>query len=270
MLAGSSPPDTLANTQGPRTPPGPTTGSTAANKVSAATLPTLKFKLVFLGDQSVGKTSIITRFMYDAFDRQYQATIGIDFLTKNVTLENRSVRMQLWDTAGQERFRSLIPSYIRDSAGAVVVYDVASRVSFQNTAKWISDVRKERGNDIVIVLVGNKSDLVEQREVTSEEGELRAKELDVMFTEVSAKNGLNVKSLFRRMASALPIHSPGSTGENGGRNSRVGSGEATGDVNDPVPDDPFNIHPSTKVNFNEANVKSKTENASSSSSCASC
>lgn len=85
-----------------------------------------KYKLVFLGDQSVGKTSIITRFVYDKFDVNYQATIGIDFLTKTQYLEDRSVRLQLWDTAGQERFRSLIPSYIRDSSVAVVVYDITS------------------------------------------------------------------------------------------------------------------------------------------------
>ncbi|GJN10972.1 hypothetical protein PR202_ga29123 [Eleusine coracana subsp. coracana] len=87
-----------------------------------------KYKLVFLGDQSVGKTSIITRFMYDKFDTTYQATIGIDFLSKTMYLEDRTVRLQLWDTAGQERFRSLIPSYIRDSSVAVVVFDVSSKL----------------------------------------------------------------------------------------------------------------------------------------------
>uniref|UniRef100_A0A803KF84 RAB6A, member RAS oncogene family n=1 Tax=Xenopus tropicalis TaxID=8364 RepID=A0A803KF84_XENTR len=89
--------------------------------------PLRKFKLVFLGEQSVGKTSLITRFMYDSFDNTYQATIGIDFLSKTMYLEDRTIRLQLWDTAGQERFRSLIPSYIRDSAAAVVVYDITSR-----------------------------------------------------------------------------------------------------------------------------------------------
>lgn len=111
----------------------------------------------------VGKTSLITRFMYDTFDNTYQATIGIDFLSKTMYLEDRTVRLQLWDTAGQERFRSLIPSYIRDSSVAVVVYDVTSKPSFQNTSKWIDDVRAERGNDVIIVLVGNKTDLQEKR-----------------------------------------------------------------------------------------------------------
>jgi Ras-related protein Rab-6A len=167
--------------------------------------PLAKYKLVFLGDQSVGKTSIITRFMYDNFDRQYQATIGIDFLSKTMYLEDRTVRLQLWDTAGQERFRSLIPSYIRDSSVAVVVYDVSNRASFTNTAKWVEDVRAERGNDVVICLVGNKTDLGnDKRQVSTEEGEDRAKKDGLMFMECSAKAGYNVKSLFRKLATALP------------------------------------------------------------------
>ncbi|KAI3697268.1 hypothetical protein L6452_30162 [Arctium lappa] len=163
-----------------------------------------KYKLVFLGDQSVGKTSIITRFMYDKFDNTYQATIGIDFLSKTMYLEDRTVRLQLWDTAGQERFRSLIPSYIRDSSVAVIVFDVASRQSFLNTAKWIEEVRTERGSDVIIVLVGNKTDLVDKRQVSIEEGEAKAREFSVMFIETSAKAGFNIKALFRKIASALP------------------------------------------------------------------
>lgn len=166
--------------------------------------PLRKFKLVFLGEQSVGKTSLITRFMYDTFDNTYQATIGIDFLSKTMYLEDRTLRLQLWDTAGQERFRSLIPSYIRDSSVAVIVYDVTNRNSFIETTKWIEDVRQERGNDVIIMLVGNKTDLNEKRQVTKEEGEQKAAELDVMCIETSAKVGYNVKQLFRRVAAVLP------------------------------------------------------------------
>ncbi|PAV66858.1 hypothetical protein WR25_00367 [Diploscapter pachys] len=154
--------------------------------------PLKKFKLVFLGEQSVGKTSLITRFMYDSFDNTYQATIGIDFLSKTMYLEDRTVRLQLWDTAGQERFRSLIPSYIRDSTVAVVVYDVTNANSFHQTSKWIDDVRTERGSDVIII------------QVSTEMGEKKAKELNVMFIETSAKAGYNVKQLFRRIAGALP------------------------------------------------------------------
>mmetsp|Transcript_4372 Transcript_4372/g.8409 ORF Transcript_4372/g.8409 Transcript_4372/m.8409 type:complete len:246 (-) Transcript_4372:224-961(-) len=172
---------------------------------STSLAPLAKYKLVFLGDQSVGKTSIITRFMYDNFDRHYQATIGIDFLSKTMYLEDRTVRLQLWDTAGQERFRSLIPSYIRDSSVAVVVYDVTNRTSFLNTTKWVEDVRAERGNDVVICLVGNKTDLGnDKRQISTEEGEEKAKKNGLLFMECSAKAGYNVKSLFRKLATSLP------------------------------------------------------------------
>ncbi|KAF7237901.1 Ras-related protein Rab-6A [Varanus komodoensis] len=166
-----------------------------------------KYKLLEQDGSSsliVGKTSLITRFMYDSFDNTYQATIGIDFLSKTMYLEDRTVRLQLWDTAGQERFRSLIPSYIRDSTVAVVVYDITNVNSFQQTTKWIDDVRTERGSDVIIMLVGNKTDLADKRQVSIEEGERKAKELNVMFIETSAKAGYNVKQLFRRVAAALP------------------------------------------------------------------
>lgn len=146
----------------------------------------------------------------------FQATIGIDFLSKTMYLEDRTVRLQLWDTAGQERFRSLIPSYIRDSTVAVVVYDITSKFilgfgyllessitlyifidanSFHQTSKWIDDVRTERGSDVIIMLVGNKTDLSDKRQVSTEEGERKAKELNVMFIETSAKAGYNVKQV---------------------------------------------------------------------------
>lgn len=201
--------------------------SAAAKKGGGGALaPLAKYKLVFLGDQSVGKTSIITRFMYDNFDRHYQATIGIDFLSKTMYLEDRTVRLQLWDTAGQERFRSLIPSYIRDSSVAVVVYDVTNRASFLNTSKWVEDVRAERGNDVVICLVGNKTDLGnDKRQVSTEEGEEKAGKDDLLFMECSAKAGYNVKSLFRKLATSLP-GSPDAA--NGGAAGAGGAGGAGG------------------------------------------
>uniref|UniRef100_A0A673KP04 Ras-related protein Rab-6B n=1 Tax=Sinocyclocheilus rhinocerous TaxID=307959 RepID=A0A673KP04_9TELE len=150
--------------------------------------------LCFFSFSTVGKTSLITRFMYDSFDNTYQVTPALTV----------RVRLQLWDTAGQERFRSLIPSYIRDSTIAVVVYDITNLNSFQQTSKWIDDVRTERGSDVIIMLVGNKTDLADKRQITTEEGEQRAKELNVMFIETSAKTGYNVKQLFRRVAAALP------------------------------------------------------------------
>uniref|UniRef100_A0A3P9MMR0 Ras-related protein Rab-6B n=1 Tax=Oryzias latipes TaxID=8090 RepID=A0A3P9MMR0_ORYLA len=161
--------------------------------------PLRKFKLVFLGEQS-GKMFMIVFIPSSVL----QATIGIDFLSKTMYLEDRTVRLQLWDTAGQERFRSLIPSYIRDSTIAVVVYDITNLNSFQQTSKWIDDVRTERGSDVIIMLVGNKTDLADKRQVSVEAAERKARELNVMYIETSAKAGYNVKQLFRRVAAALP------------------------------------------------------------------
>lgn len=171
-----------------------------------------KYKVVFLGDQGTGKTSIIKSFMYGSFDQSYAATIGIDFLSKTMYLDDRTVRLQIWDSAGQERFRSLIPSYIRDSSVAVVVYDISNRTTFANVPRWIEDVRAERGTDVVIMLVGNKTDLVDKRQVSVEEGERRAREEGVLFVETSAKAGYNVKTLFKKLATALPGSTAGGPG----------------------------------------------------------
>jgi Ras-related protein Rab-6A len=150
--------------------------------------------------------------MYDTFDNTYQATIGIDFLSKTMYLDDRTVRLQLWDTAGQERFRSLIPSYIRDSSVAIVVFDITNRNSFLSTSKWIDDVRSERGTDVIIVLVGNKADLSDKRQVTLEEATAKAQQMDILFMETSAKAGHNVKSLFKKIALSLPgMEQPGTT-----------------------------------------------------------
>lgn len=142
--------------------------------------------------------------MYDSFDAQYKATIGIDFMSKTMYLPDRTIRLQLWDTAGQERFRTLIPSYIRDSNVAIVVYDITNRQSFMDAGKWIDDVKAERGSQVIIVLVGNKTDLGDKREVTEEEGETKAKQMGAIFIETSAKAGYNVKNLFKKVAMELP------------------------------------------------------------------
>lgn len=172
-----------------------------------------------------GKTSLITRFMYDTFDSTYKVTIGIDFVSKTMYLEDRVVRLQLWDTAGQERFRSLIPSYIRDSSVAVICYDICSRASFFNCDQWIDDVRSERGyqqgsdHNVVIMLVGNKTDMHEKRAVSTAEGESKAKHFNILFMETSAKAGFNVKALFRKLALALPGGSSNNDENNSNNNS---------------------------------------------------
>ncbi|GME82654.1 unnamed protein product [Ambrosiozyma monospora] len=163
-----------------------------------------KYKIVFLGDQGVGKTSLITRIMYDTFDSHYAATIGIDFLSKTMYLDDKTIRLQLWDTAGQERFRSLIPSYIRDSNVAIIVYDITNKESFNDVTKWFNVVKEERGSNVLVVLVGNKSDL-DNKTITNEEGETLAKKLGCnFFIETSSKNGYNVKNLFKKIGKLLP------------------------------------------------------------------
>ena len=128
-----------------------------------STVGKLKFKIVFLGDQSTGKTSIIHRFIYDSFDDNYQATIGIDFMSQKMYVEDKIIILNLWDTAGQERFKSLIPSYIKDSAVAIVVYDICNRESFNSVEKWIDDARNLREDDVLLILAGNKADLTDNR-----------------------------------------------------------------------------------------------------------
>ncbi|CBY33817.1 unnamed protein product [Oikopleura dioica] len=162
-----------------------------------------KYKLVFLGEQGVGKTSLITRFMYDSFDQHYQATIGIDFLSKTLQIDDNTVRLQLWDTAGQERFRSLIPSYIRDSNVGIIVYNVTEEKSFSKIDTWIKDVKDQRGEDVIIFLVGNKTDLEAKRKVDISVAEKKAAEHNVHFIETSAKSGYNVNALFQRIARAI-------------------------------------------------------------------
>ena len=162
-----------------------------------------KFKIVFLGDQSVGKTSIINRFIYDTFEDVYQATIGIDFLSKPVYVDDKTIRLQLWDTAGQERFKSLIPSYVKDSSVAVICYDITNAETFSSVKTWVENARSMRGEEVVLFIAGNKSDLAEQRAVSEEDGDKLANELGASFFETSAKSGENVKQLFDDLAKKL-------------------------------------------------------------------
>jgi Ras-related protein Rab-6A len=158
---------------------------------------TPKYKLIFLGDQNVGKSSILNRFLNDTFVEEYQATIGLDFQSKNVQIENQDIHLLLYDTAGQEKFRSLIPMYIRESNIILLVYDITRKESFDNIPRWFSDVLNIKSNEAIYVLVGNKIDLKDQRKVTYNEGKKLADEKNIIFEEVSAKTGENFEELFR-------------------------------------------------------------------------
>ncbi|OLP90126.1 Ras-related protein Rab-6 [Symbiodinium microadriaticum] len=163
-----------------------------------------KYKVVLVGDQSVGKTAVVVRYLKNTFEEKAEATIGMDFQTKTVQLLSGSqIRLQLWDTAGQERFRSLVNGYIRDAAAAVVCYDVTNRQSFDSTTQWIEEVRQSRGDDVLVYLVGNKVDLAESRQVSRAEGEAKAAEVKGRFAETSARSGDNVQELFKQLGEAL-------------------------------------------------------------------
>ena len=163
-----------------------------------------KFKIIFLGDQGTGKSCILNRFVDDKFDENYQATVGLDFQSKNVKIDNQDIHLLLYDTAGQEKFRSLIPMYTRDANIIMLVYDITRKESFNNIPIWIKDLTNININEVIVCIVGNKIDLIEKREVTNEEGQKFGEEHDFIFQEVSAKTGdgfseLFYKSLFEKI-----------------------------------------------------------------------
>jgi len=154
-----------------------------------------KYKLIFLGDQSVGKSCILNRFLNDSFTEDYQATIGLDFQSKNVNIENQDIHLLLYDTAGQEKFRSLIPMYTRDSNIILLVYDIACKESFDHLPDWLKDLNNVNKDEVIFALVGNKKDL-ENREVEFEEAKKFADDNNFIFMEVSAKTGEGFSDLF--------------------------------------------------------------------------
>ena len=154
------------------------------------------YKIIFLGDQSVGKSSILNRFYQDKFEPDYQATIGLDFHSKNTEINGESIRLLLYDTAGQEKFKSLIPMYIRDANIILVVYDITIKDSFTHTEHWVNETKDLKREDAIFVLIGNKIDLESQRVVSTKEGEDFATEKGFIFHEVSAKTGEGIEDLF--------------------------------------------------------------------------
>ena len=155
-----------------------------------------KYKLIFLGDQGTGKSSILNRFVEDKFDSNYQATIGLDFQSKNIQIDNQDIHLLLYDTAGQEKFRSLIPMYTREANIIILVYDITRKDSFLHIPSWINELTNVKIEDIIFVLVGNKIDLNNERNVSFEEGKKYAEDNNFIFEEVSAKTGENFPELF--------------------------------------------------------------------------
>ncbi|ODV77880.1 putative rab family GTPase [Suhomyces tanzawaensis NRRL Y-17324] len=171
-----------------------------------------QFKLVLLGESAVGKSSIVHRFVKNTFDDMRESTIGAAFLTQSITLpeSKTTIKFEIWDTAGQERYKSLAPMYYRNANAALCVYDITSKASLIKAQDWIKELKKQAPEGIVISLVGNKSDLTENREV--EEGEvdeyIRQMTEDgsvIITSECSAKTGDGVLDIFNKIGRALPV-----------------------------------------------------------------
>jgi len=183
--------------------------------------PVRHYKLVLLGDASVGKSCLVVRFAKGDFSEYQEPTIGAAFMTQSVQLPEQTVKFEIWDTAGQERYRSLAPMYYRGASAAVIVYDITSRDSFDGAKSWVHELQGvNRSDNLVIALAGNKADLAErkEREVDPEVAQAYAKDMGIFFLETSAKTGQNVKDVFEEIARRLPKESK----EEGSNNFQVG------------------------------------------------
>ena len=161
------------------------------------------YKVVLLGESSVGKTSVSIRFAKDVFSEFQESTIGAAFLTKTMDIDGTEIKFEIWDTAGQERYHSLAPMYYRGAKAAIVVYDITSNHSFQKAKLWVQELQQSM-TEIVISLVGNKMDLESRREVLKEDAEKYADENNLLFGETSAKSDQNIKSIFQTVGKTLP------------------------------------------------------------------
>jgi small GTP-binding protein len=151
-------------------------------------------KIVVVGDAGVGKTCLLLRFVRDEWDPDTQSTLGVEFLAKVVNTDNHRIQLQLWDTAGQEIFRAVTRGYYRGSAGALIVFSLASRDSFANIDSWLKDLRDIARQDITALLIGNKSDLADKRQVTHEEALAYAEKNGLLYFETSALSGEGVSA----------------------------------------------------------------------------
>eukprot|EP00440_Ansanella_granifera_P028946 gb/GFBE01031443.1/.p1 GENE.gb/GFBE01031443.1/~~gb/GFBE01031443.1/.p1 ORF type:complete len:202 (+),score=60.77 gb/GFBE01031443.1/:1-606(+) len=162
------------------------------------------FKLVLLGDASVGKSCLVVRFAKGEFYEYQEPTIGAAFMTQTVSLPSEVVKFEIWDTAGQERYKSLAPMYYRGAAAAVIVYDITSKESFDAAKSWVAELQS---TDTLIALAGNKSDLEGSRAIEKEVARAYAEQMGILYMETSAKSGQNVNELFHEIAVRLPKQS---------------------------------------------------------------
>ena len=154
------------------------------------------FKIVLIGDSFVGKTNIMSKYLMNEFHEDSKATVGVEFGAKKFDIEGKSVKAQIWDTAGQERYKSITTTYYKGAKGALIVYDITRKETFDSVDRWISEVLNSGDKNMTMLLIGNKCDLDNQRQVTKEQGEEKAKAFKVAFLETSASSGENLDVAF--------------------------------------------------------------------------
>jgi len=161
------------------------------------------FKYIIIGDTGVGKSCLLLQFTDKRFQPVHDLTIGVEFGARMINIENKPIKLQIWDTAGQESFRSITRSYYRGAAGALLVYDITRRETFSHLTRWLEEARQNSHQNMVIMLIGNKSDLEHRRQVSKEEGETFAQENGLVFLETSAKTSANVEDAFVKTAEKI-------------------------------------------------------------------
>jgi len=163
----------------------------------------LLYKIIIIGDTCVGKSNILSRYLKDEFREDSKSTVGVELGTKFLKVKDVGTKIQIWDTAGQERYRSITSSYYKGSHGCFIVYDITSEISFENVDKWYQQAQKEASKDVSIILVGNKCDLEDQRKVSKEKGEEKAKQFNIPFFETSALSKIKIDDIFNEMVNNI-------------------------------------------------------------------
>ncbi|XP_019171648.1 PREDICTED: ras-related protein RABA2a [Ipomoea nil] len=161
------------------------------------------FKVVLIGDSGVGKSNLLSRFTRNEFCLESKSTIGVEFATRTLQVEGRTVKAQIWDTAGQERYRAITSAYYRGALGALLVYDVTKPTTFENVSRWLKELRDHADSNIVIMLIGNKADLSHLRAVATEDAQSYAEREGLSFIETSALEATNVEKSFQMILSEI-------------------------------------------------------------------
>jgi len=161
------------------------------------------FKVVLIGDSGVGKSNLLSRFTRNEFNLESKSTIGVEFATRSIQVDSKTIKAQIWDTAGQERFRAITSAYYRGAVGALLVYDLAKHVTYENVNVWLKELRDHADNNIVVMLVGNKSDLRHLRAVSTEDAKKFAAENNLSFIETSALDSSNVELAFTKILTEI-------------------------------------------------------------------